>query len=409
MTPQQSEDSEQNVDHTGNEDQQAEADMTEKKAEDDSTETTFGYRYRQFALNLLQQTYEDGKNEMISPLSVLAALTMTENGAKGDTLTQMEQVLSGGMPAEQQGKELSSCMKNLPNTENAHLNIANSIWLKDADTFHVEDDFLRKNTELFDAEIFKAPFDDSTLKDINTWVSNKTEKMIPEILDQIEYDSVMYLINAVAFDAKWQSPYEKEDVQDGTFTPENGGSQSVDMMYSTEGYYLEDDNTTGFIRPYEDGYSFMALLPKEGISIEDYISHLSAEKLIGLVENVSTDYDVDASIPKFKSEYSIELKDALQNMGMTDAFDEEQADFRGIGTSDNGNIYINMVLHKTYIEVDEQGTKAGASTVVGMAETMSLYEPEIKTVHLDRPFVYAIIDTETQMPIFLGVTESVEE
>ena len=90
-------------------------------------------------------------------------------------------------------------------------------------------------------------------------------------------------------------------------------------------------------------------------------------------------------------------------------FDEEQADFRGIGTSDNGNIYINMELHKTYIEVDEQGTKAGASTVVGMAETMSLYEPEIKTVHLDRPFVYAIIDTETQMPIFLGVTESVEE
>ena len=123
----------------------------------------------------------------------------------------------------------------------------------------------------------------------------------------------------------------------------------------------------------------------------------------------STDYDVDAAIPKFKSEYSIELKDTLQNMGMTDAFDEEQADFRGIGTSDNGNIYINMVLHKTYIEVDEQGTKAGASTVVGMAETMSLYEPEIKTVHLDRPFVYAIIDTETQMPIFLGVTESVEE
>lgn len=180
-------------------------------------------------------------------------------------------------------------------------------------------------------------------------------------------------------------------------------------MYSTEAYYLEDDSTTGFIRPYEDGYSFMALLPKEGISIEDYISHLSAEKLIGLVENASTDYEVDAAIPKFKSEYSIELKDTLQNMGMTDAFDEEQADFRGIGTSDNRNIYINMVLHKTYIEVDEQGTKAGASTVVGMVETMSLYEPEIKTVHLDRPFVYAIIDTETQMPIFLGVTESVEE
>ncbi len=409
LTPEQTEESEQNTDNTGNEEQQAEVDTTEKKTEDGSTEKTFGYRYHQFALNLLQQTYEDGKNEMISPLSVLAALTMTENGAKGDTLSQMEQVLSDGTPVEQQGRELSSYMKKLTDTENAHFNIANSIWLKDADTLHVEDDFLSKNSKLFDAEIYQAPFDDHTLKDINTWVSQKTEKMIPEILDKIEDHSVMYLINAVAFDAKWQSPYEKEDVESGIFTSENGKQQTVDMMYSTEGYYLEDDTTTGFIRPYEDGYSFVALLPKEGISMEDYIGQLSAEKLISLVGNASTDYDVDAAIPKFKSEYSIELKDTLQNMGMTDAFDENQADFRGIGTSDNGNIYISMVLHKTYIEVDEQGTKAGASTVVGMVETTALYEPEIKTVHLDRPFVYAIIDTETQMPIFLGVTESVEE
>ena len=369
----------------------------------------FSTRYLTFATDLLKQTYQPGKNEMLSPMSILAALTMTENGARGDTLSQMEQVISNGVSVTQHGQELSAYMKNLPDTENAHLGIANSIWFKKSDTLHIEDDFLTKNTDLFHAEIYEAPFDDTTLKDINTWVSQKTEKMIPQILDKIEDHSVMYLINAVAFDAKWQSPYEKEEVESGTFTSENGTQQTVDMMYSTEGYYLEDDSTTGFIRPYEDGYSFMALLPKEGISIEDYISHLSAEKLIGLVENVSTDYDVDAAIPKFKSEYSIELKDALQNMGMTDAFDEEQADFRGIGTSDNGNIYINMVLHKTYIEVDEQGTKAGASTVVGMAEMAALYEPEIKTVHLDRPFVYAIIDTETQMPIFLGVTESVEE
>ena len=183
LTPQQSEDSEQNADHTGNEDQQAEADTTEKKTEDGSAETSFGYRYRQFALNLLQQTYEDGKNEMISPLSVLAALTMTENGAKGNTLSQMEQVLSDGTPVGQQGRELSSYMKKLTDTENAHLNIANSIWLKDADTLHVEDDFLAENSKLFDAEIYQAPFDEHTLKDINTWVSQKTEKMIPQILD----------------------------------------------------------------------------------------------------------------------------------------------------------------------------------------------------------------------------------
>ena len=133
----------------------------------------------------------------------------------------------------QQGRELSSYMKKLTDTENA-LNIANSIWLKDADTLHVEDDFLSENSKLFDAEIYQAPFDEHTLKDINTWVSQKTEKMIPQILEKIEDNSVMYLINAVAFDAKWQSPYEKEDVESGTFTSENGAQQTVDMMYSTE-------------------------------------------------------------------------------------------------------------------------------------------------------------------------------
>ena len=96
------------------------------------------------------------------------------------------------------------------------------------------------------------------------------------------------------------------------------------MMYSTEGYYLEDDSTTGFIRPYEEGYSFVALLPKEGISMSDYISQMSAEKLVTVIANAGTDYEVDAAIPKFKSEYSVELNDTLKNMGMTDAFDPEK-------------------------------------------------------------------------------------
>ena len=146
----------------------------------------FSTRYLTFATDLLKQTYQPGKNEMLSPMSILAALTMTEIGARGDTLSQMEQVISNGVSVTQHGQELSTYMKNLPDTENAHLGIANSIWFKKSDTLHIEDDFLTKNTDLFHAEIYEAPFDDTTLKDINTWVSDKTEKMIPQILNKID-------------------------------------------------------------------------------------------------------------------------------------------------------------------------------------------------------------------------------
>ncbi len=381
--------------------------LTSVKTENQTQTEDFKMRYNQFAINLLQQTYQTGKNEMISPLSVLAALTMTENGARGNTLAQMEQALSGQTDVEQQGKELSSYMNSLTDTENSHLNIANSIWVKDSNSLHVNNDFLTENEQLFQAEVYQAPFDDSTLKDINTWVSNKTEHMIPQILDKINSESVMYLINAVAFNAKWKLPYEKEDATAGVFTTEKGSRQDVDIMHSTESVYLEDENTTGFLRPYEEGYYFMAMLPAEGISMEDYVNTLSAEKFKNLLENASYDFDVDTFIPEFKSEYSVELKDTLENMGMTDAFDGEKADFSGIGSSDNGNIYISKVIHKTFIEVDEQGTKAGAATVVGMAEAACLKDPVVKTVYLDRPFVYAIIDSESKLPVFLGVTEAV--
>lgn len=380
----------------------------QKKETEEGTAGTFTDRYNQFAVKLLQQTYEAGKNEMLSPMSILAALTMTENGAKGETLAQMEQVLSGGVSVTQQGEELSSYMKSLPDEEGAHLGIANSIWIKDDDLFQVENDFLKKNTSLFDAEVYQAPFDEHTLKDINTWVSNKTEQMIPEILEKIDEDSLMYLVNAVAFDAKWMDPYMKESVRDGIFTRTDGSTEDISLMNSEESVYLEDADTTGFIRPYENGYYFVALLPNEDIAIDDYVRNFSAEQLENLLQNAIYSYDVYAAMPKFKSEYSIKLNDTLKAMGITDAFDGEKADFTGLGTyADGSNIYISEVIHKTYIEVDEQGTKASAATSVGMAKETSMRESITKNVILDRPFVYAIIDSENELPIFLGVVESV--
>ena len=178
-------------------------------------------------------------------------------------------------------------------------------------------------------------------------------------------------------------------------------------MNSEEPLYIEDEDTTGFIKYYKENYAFVALLPREGMSMEEYVNGLTGEKLVGLIETARSDVEVHAAIPKFSSEYTVELSEVLPGMGMTDAFDGDRADFTGIGTVDDGNLYISMVLHKTYIQVDELGTKAGAATAVAVAETAALVEEEIKDVILDRPFVYAVIDTTDSHPVFLGVTESV--
>lgn len=175
------------------------------------------------------------------------------------------------------------------------------------------------------------------------------------------------------------------------------------MMNGTEMRYLADENTTGFIKPYKEGYSFVALLPQEGMSLADYEAQLDAEKWQGLMESVSEER-VYTRIPQFSTEYEAELNDVLVDMGMEDAFDEEDADFSNMLLADD-TIRIGKVVHKTYIEVDELGTKAGAVTSVSMDANSAMPEEEPKRVYLNRPFVYVIIEDSTGLPVFIGEFE----
>ena len=292
-----------------------------------------------------------GENILISPLSVIIALAMTANGAEEETLAQMEEVL--GMDVDMLNEWLYTYRLSLPDGTGYHLYPANSIWFANRDSFNVNQDFLRYNKEYYDADIYKAPFDESTKNEINHWVDKKTDGMIPEILDEIPEDAVMYLINALAFDAKWQSVYEPKYVQAYGFTREDGENCLVDMMFSEERFYLEDDQAVGFIKPYADGkYAFAALLPNEGISVADYVASLDGAHLIKMLSEAE-ETQVWAGLPAFETEYDVEMSDILKSMGMTDAFNSEAADFDSLGTSTKGNIYINRVLHKAYICVDE--------------------------------------------------------
>lgn len=352
-----------------------------------------------FSVRLFQQNVESDRNTCLSPISVLCTLALVANGAKGETRTQMEDVF--GMSVEELNAYLHAYINLLPEDEKYKLRVANSIWLKNDESFTVNQDFLQTNADYYGAGVYQAAFDQSTVRAVNRWVSDNTNGMVGDILDKIPEEAVMYLVNALTFDAEWQEIYMENQVQSGVFTKEDGTMRDVEFMYSTEGQYLEDEDAVGFIKYYAGReYAFVAMLPREGIGVADYICSLTGEKLHEILTNAKP-ADVEAAIPKFKSEYSIEMKESLQAMGMTDAFDLLAADLSGIGSSAAGNLAISRIQHKSYIAVDEKGTEAGAATIMEVLSSSADDKPT-KTVYLDRPFVYMLIDCKAKLPLFMG-------
>ncbi len=356
-------------------------------------------------LNMLQEGTQE--NVLISPYSILTALAMTGNGAQGETLEEMEKIL---------GTDISSLNEffyaygtnYLPSDEGYEVNVANSIWLKEDDNLQVQEAFLETNKTYYGTSIYKASFDETTISDINNWVSRETDGMIEDILDDLDEmykDAIMYLVNAVSFQAEWDNIYKKDQITEMEFTTNSGEVQTVEFLCGSEYGYIELDDACGFSKPYKDDkYSFVAILP-DG-EMEEFLEDLDGNELINAIDNESGE-KVITYLPKFSIDYDVELAETLTGMGMETAFQEQEADFTNMAISGDGNIYINRVLHKTFITVDEKGTEAGASTVVEMI-TESTSEMEPKVVCLDRPFLFLIVDNELHVPLFMGVVESVE-
>lgn len=353
-----------------------------------------------FSVKLLQTTCDEEENTLVSPMSVLSALAMTSNGARGETRAQMEDVLGGSV------EQLNGALAGLGQENDSPLYLANSIWFAEGGRITPNPDFLQVNADCYRAGVFEAPFDQTTVTDINQWVKEHTHGMVEEILKEIPRDTVMYLINALAFEAEWENPYENSDVWQQAFTNQEGKVQQVSMLHSEEQFYLRDDQTQGFMKYYQGGrYAFVALLPDKGISVLDYVEGLDGQQLKALLDN-PTSVPVAVTMPKFESEMEVDLREVLKEMGMVLPFDG--ADFTGLGTSPEGNLFINQVLHKTYIEVEEKGTRGGAATVVGMNSEAAPEEPKKQmVVTLDRPFVYLVVDTSSMLPVFMGTVLSV--
>ena len=286
------------------------------------------------------------------------------------------------------------------------MSVANSFWYRQG--FQPEDAYLQLLEDRFHGKAREAAFDDGTVSEINRWCDENTYGMIPRLINQLDPDQQAMLLNAVAFEGKWQKAYEEDLVSEGeTFVTEDGTEQDAVMLYSREEVYLSGEYTTGFLKPYQDGYSFAAFLPEEGMSVEDWLKETSEEEFTRMLQE-SEYAQVSAVIPEFKSEYTAQnMKSVLQDMGIQSLFSAGDCDLSAMGKSEGGDgLYVSDVLHKTFIELNREGTRAAA--VTGLIMKATSMEPEkVYEVRLDRPFVYVILDQGSMTPIFMGIVMNV--
>ncbi|AFL98799.1 serine protease inhibitor [Desulfitobacterium dehalogenans ATCC 51507] len=357
-----------------------------------------------FTWNLFRESGANTGNVMISAPSVYLALGMTLNGADGETREAMLKALSAqNIKPEDFNLGLSAWMTSLMDKENkADVRIANSIWIRDG--FEADPAFLQTNGDYYQAGIRSIDFaDPSAPKIINQWVEEKTEGTIDKIIEKIDDDLMMYLINAIYFKGEWKDQFKAGSTYESTFSAPAGSVETPFMRRSGNMDYIQGKGATGVILPYTDErFAFVGILPGEGQSPRDFINTITAAEMLTLISTKKTK-NIDLSLPKFESSYEDELQDELHALGMEIAFDPYRADFSLMNKAHTKDLFIGEVKHKTYIKVDEKGTEAAAVTGVGVSTTSMPID--LTQVVFDRPFVYAIIDWQTNSPLFVGIME----
>lgn len=344
------------------------------------------------------------KNLVLSPLSVIYALTLVSNGASDSTLAAFED-LNGGIPVMEMNEYLYELAKTMNVTKESTVNTANSVWTN-ASLFSLSKDFVEVADKYYSALARSEDFaDPNTLHLINEWVSGHTDGMIPKMLNKLEPAAAMILLNTVLFNGKWEEPYEESDVYDSMFTNYDHTETSVEFMNSTEHSYFEVEGGVGFVKAYKDDYSFIGILPYDNVGIDSFVADISLTEILEAASHGSE--KVYVSLPKFEYESDIPLKDILAEMGLAEAFSAE-ADLNGLGSGAFGSPYISDVFQKAKIITNENGTKAAAVTEIMVALTAFRPQQEPKKIILDRPFFYIVLENKTQIPLFMGTVCSME-
>lgn len=356
-----------------------------------------------FGTELFKTAYKKGDNTLVSPLSVYAALGMLTAGAGGNTLSQLENAL--GRKYGDLKVYMRDYFRSLEG--NDALKSADSIWLRNTGV-RIEPEFIAENKEYFFSEVRSEPFDNGTVRDINGWVKEKTDGMIPTIIDRLTPDIIAVLINALAFDNEWAVKYD-DTVKNKPFTACDGAVQNADYLSGSEYMYVGFDSgdirAVGFKKNYADPrFSFIAAMPEDaGADFAEFVDGLDAAAISAAAKDPAPE-DLDVSFPVFEFDYTNSLVDELIALGVTDVFSAGSADLKRMGESPYGNLFVDEVLHKTYVSVTKDGTRAAAVTAI-IAKNASLpLEPARKLV-FDRPFIYMIWDNDANIPLFIGAAE----
>jgi serine protease inhibitor len=355
-----------------------------------------------FGIDLFKKTIdsETGKdNIMISPFSVSMALAMTYNGADGATKTAMENTLRlNGLNTDEINinfKQITQALLELD--PKVDLSIANSIWYRN--NFSVLQNFIDVNRNFYNAEISPLDFNSPTaIQTINNWASENTNNKIPQIIQNIDPQMMMFLINAIYFKGPWKSKFDKTRNFNYPFSLANGNTKQVEMMNQNANLLANRNELMTMVEmPYGRGnWAMDLILPNPGKSISDVTDALNGETWNSWVSSLSMSTDLSLSFPPFKFEYDKNLNQVLSDMGMTLALDRDNADFSKINTS--LSLYISLVQHSTFIEVNEEGTEAAAATHVGVSGVSA----NVTSVIFDRPFIFVIREISSGTILFIG-------
>ncbi len=364
----------------------------------------------EFSMNMYSALPAD-KNIFYSPYSIASALSMLDVGAGGTTKNELEKAL-GITNLDEWNDEMKAYLSK-DWSQNTFVNTANSIWMNKGTTWaaNINSDFLTPAKDYYSGEVYEADFDgqaDKVVQNVNNWVSDNTNKMIPEILKDIPGGTVMMLINAVYFEGKWDTPFTEDQTFQSSFYGTDKESV-VDMMhlYGEHFAYMDNGEIKGITLPYDgDNVVMKVFMPTadDGDINElfDKLSNEEKQKLISSLDDASN-VEIDTlQLPKFTDEQRIDgLDDILKNMGIQSAY-SESADFSKIADG----IAVSSVNHRAKVIVDENGTKAAAETDIMIKETAMMPSEETYNFIVDKPFVYVIEDQSTGMILFMGRVNS---
>ena len=363
----------------------------------------------QFALDLYQQLRTEEGNLFFSPSSISTALAMTYAGAAGETEAEMAKTLHFQMPKDQlhDGMRALQAFWTTPDKKKGiRLNLANRLWGQESYEFLPA--FLQITRDNYGAELARLDFaqTDDARQTINTWVEDQTENKITDLIPPgvLSPDTTLVLTNAVYFHGIWTNPFNKDRTKNEDFLLTATDKIKVPMMHRSGAFrYGTGDDLQILELPYGDGsLSMVVLLPKEVDGLADLEAKLTIQNLQRWMTSVKHEDEVKVYLPTFKTTSQFQMADTLKAMGMELAFDANAADFSGM--TGGRDLFISAVIHKAFVDVNEEGTEAAAATGVVMMPTAApIEEPKEPPVfRADHPFVFMIRDNRNGAIMFLG-------